>query len=265
MSGIINCIVVRPPGSGDFKTGYLEDIATLTGGQVISKELGLDLDEFLKTFDASFLGKCDKVVSDAKATLFVGGRGDKTAVKSHIEALRQQLKASSGPVKEILEERVAKLTSGVSVVKVGAKTEVEAREKVERVKDAVGSCQSALAEGYVAGSGVTFLQLASVVKGNSDGAKLFREVLEQPIRKVMSNSGVPTKNINDIVETLRADKTNEMGFNVMEDKITNIIKDGIIDSCKVIRLCIENSHSVATSVLTTEVLIDFEPPRNENN
>jgi len=263
MKGVINCVVIRPPGYGENKAGYLEDIAVLTGGQVISKELGLDMEEFMKTFNADFLGKCEKVVVDQKASLFVGGKGKKSAVKDQIAGIRQLYSiAATNPEKEIYEERIAKLTSGVAVIRVGAKTEIEGREKVERVKDAVGAAQAALSEGYVAGSGVTFVHLAQAIKGDTEGDKLLREVLEQPLRKVMENCGEQRPEINLMLIDVHAQKSDyKLGYDAMAGKLVDVVKAGIIDPVKVIRLCIENSISVATSALTTDVLIDFEPPK----
>jgi len=257
VKGIINCVVIKPPGYGDHKTGFLEDLALVTGGQVISKELGMENEKFLKVFNKSFLGKCDKVVVDEKSALLIGGKGKKTEVNKQIEGLRELNKKANKRQKEIYDERIAKLTSGVAVIRVGAKTEMEGREKVERVKDAVGAAQAALAEGYVAGSGVTFLHLAVAIKGNTDGDKLLRDVLEQPLRKVMENSGETRVEINQAVEMLKKAKP-EIGYEAMSGGYINLIEKGIIDPVKVIRLCLSNAVSIATTVLTTEVLIDHE-------
>jgi len=251
MNGVINCVVIKPPGFGDNRAGYLEDIAIMTGGSVISKELGMEMDEFMKTFNDDYLGGASKVVSDASTTMFVKGHGK---VKRQVEILKELLKNTKTlPDKEIVEERIAKLTTGVAVVRVGAKTEVEAREKIERVKDAVGASQAAFSEGYVSGSGVTFLKMASAVRGDSNGSKLLRDVLEQPIRKVLENCG--EKFINPMVETMR---NGDRGYEAVSGEIKDLIKEGIIDPVKVIRLCVENSVSVASSLITTEVLIDYE-------
>lgn len=259
MNGTINCVVVRPPGYGDNRAGFLEDVAVMSGGQLISKELGLDMEEFMATFDTKVLGKCDKVVVNAKASLFVNGRGTKKQMQEQLALVRRQAQDAGNPaMKEIFDERIAKLTTGVAVIRVGAKTEIEAREKVERVKDAVGAAQAALQEGFVAGSGVTFLRLAKAITGMTEGAKLLREVLDQPLRKLLDNCGEPHKRITDLVETLRADKSKDTGYDAMKGELTNVVKAGIIDPAKVIRLCVENAIGVATSVLTTEVLIDYE-------
>ncbi len=259
--GIINCLSVKPPGYGTNRVGFLEDIALLTGGKVISKELGLDLEEFMKTFDESYLGHADKIVSDAKTTMIVGGRGNREEVKKQIEVLRDLVKKNPLPAdKEAYSERIAKLTTGVAVVRVGAKTELEAREKIERVKDAVGAAQAALEEGIVAGSGVTFLHLVGAITGTTEGAKLLREVLEQPMRKVMDNCGEPHKIINNLVEKIRADKSLELGYEVVSGEVKELVKVGVVDPAKVIRLCLENGIGVASSVLTTDVLVDFIPP-----
>jgi chaperonin GroEL len=259
--GIINCLTIKPPGYGTNRVGFLEDIALLTGGKVISKELGLDMEEFMKTFDDSYLGHAEKVVADAKSSMIVGGKGDRLEIKKQVEGLRLKLGDNPLPAdREAYTERIAKLTTGVAVVRVGAKTELEAREKMERVKDAVGAAQAALEEGMVAGSGVTFLHLSGAVTGYTEGAKLLREVLEQPMRKVMENCGEPHKVINNLVEKIRADKSLTLGYECVSGEVKELIKAGVVDPAKVIRLCLENGIGVASSVLTTEVLVDFIPP-----
>lgn len=260
MNGTMNCVVIKPPGHGENRAGYLEDIAMVTGGSVISKELGMAMDVFIKKFNSDYIGKCDKVVVDAKASLFVKGAGKKSDIKAQIEGLRELLSnAANEPMKEVYEERIAKLTTGVAVMRVGAKTETEGSEKIERVKDAVGAAQAAMSEGYVAGSGSTFLRLADAIEGESDGDKLLMDVLEQPLRKVLENCGESTQERDVIVECMKG-HTDDYGYDAITSEVTDVVKRGIIDPVKVIRLCVENSISVAMSILTTEVLIDFEEP-----
>lgn len=257
--GIINCLTIDPPGGGEAKAGFLEDIALLTGGKVISKELGLQMEEFLAAFDDSFLGSAVKVQASSKASLIVGGGGHPDDIKEQVGALRLLLsKATEPSKKEMYEERLAKLTTGVAVVRVGAKTEMELREKLERVKDAVGAAQSALKEGIVAGGGVTFLNLASAITGNSEGDKLLREVLEQPIRKVMVNCGESQQDINGLIKDIKDHPTHTWGYEALSGQMKDLIKAGVVDPARVIRLCLENGLSVATSVLTTDVLVNAE-------
>lgn len=275
MKGIINCLVVEPPGYGDNRADYLEDLAVLTGATVFSKELGLDPEAFAHSFDIGWLGKAEKVVATKKTTMVVRGGGAEKAVKAQIEKIRKHLKKSESTAeRERLEERLAKLTTGVAVVKVGAKTEIEAREKLERVKDAVGAAQAALQEGIVPGSGVTFMHLSDAIKGDNDGANLMREVLEQPLRKVMLNSGESNQkylfglfpsDIDRLVNEIKKMSTNlkSVGYNSLEGRVDNMERAGIIDPTKVIRLCVENGLGVAASILTTDTLVDIEPHRKQ--
>lgn len=275
MRGNINALVVEPPGYGDNRKDYLEDLAILTGATVFSKELGLDPEQFIHQFDVSWLGTADKIISTKKTTLIVKGGGAEAKVKKQIEKIRKLLKRETAMAEhERLEERLAKLTSGVAVVKVGAKTELEAREKLERVKDAVGAAQAALQEGIVPGSGATFLQLAKGIKGDNPGANLMREVLEQPIRKVMLNSGESDQAswlervftagsaIDRLVDEVKK-RGQGYGYDCTTGEVGIMIARGIIDPTKVIRLCLENGLGVATSILTTDTLVDLEPARKQ--
>jgi len=258
MNGNINCLVIKPPGYGENRIGYLEDIAVITGGSVLASDAEMNID------DLSFLGKAEKVISDPKVTVIVGGKGDKKEVKSQVKILRELLaKAPNPAIKEAYEERLAKMTTGVAVVRVGAKTETEAREKVERVKDAVGAAKSALEEGIVAGSGITFLRLSEAVQGDTDGARLMKEVLEQPMRKVMENCGESSKTINEIMGKIKKDGKYKEGYEAMSGKIVNLLEQGIIDPTKVIRLCLENAVSVATMILTIAVQIGKQEEKKE--
>lgn len=275
MRGNINALVVPLPGYGDNRRDYLEDLAVMTGATVFSKELGMDAEQFADAFDIGWLGKADKVVSTKKTTLLVKPQGKINKIKDQITKIRKQKdKAEIIADRERFEERLAKLTTGVAVIRVGAKTQVEGREKLERVKDAVGAAQSALAEGVVPGSGVTFMHLADHVNGNTPGAKLLREVLNQPIRKVMINSGESNKRrwfglkrsrVDELVEYIKSQsaiiKTKEIGYDSMQGGVKNMLVVGITDPTKVIRLCLENGVGVATSILTTDGLIDLEPAR----
>lgn len=273
MRGNINALVVEPPGYGDNRKDYLEDLAVLTGARVFSSELGLDPEQFAQTFDKDWLGSAAKMIATKKTTMVINGKGDKKAIEKQIAKIRKLMERSNTLTeKERLEERLAKLTSGVAVVKVGAKTEIEAREKLERVKDAVGAAQAALQEGIVPGSGVTFLHLVEAVKDDTEGARLMREVLEQPLRKVMLNSGESDKKLLGLLSSDIENKMNEIkifgkdyGYNCATGEIEPMLKAGIIDPTKVIRLCIENGLGVAASILTTDTLVDLEPARKNIN
>jgi len=258
MNGTINCLVVKPPGYGENKIGFLEDIAIVTGGRVVASDADMDVN------DLSFLGKADKVVADMKVTMIVGGKGKSEDIKDQVKVVKGLLaKAPNVAIKEAYEERLAKMTTGVAVVRVGAKTETEAREKVERVKDAVGAAKSALEEGIVAGSGITFLRLAQAIKGDSDGARLMREVLEQPMRKVMLNCGESQKTIGEIMTSIKKNGKYKEGYEAMGGKVVDLMEAGIIDPTKVVRLCMENAVSVGTMILTISRLIPMQemPPR----
>lgn len=271
MRGNINALVVEPPGYGDNRKDYLEDLAVLTGATVFSKELGLDPEQFAQTFDQKWLGSADKIIATKKTTLVVKGGGTPAAVKKQIEKVRRlRSKETVMAERERLDERLAKLTTGVAVVKVGAKTEVEARDKLERVKDAVGAAQAALQEGIVPGSGATFLQLAKAIKDDTPGANLMREVLEQPLRKVMLNSGesdhkgwlFKMSHIDTLISHIKLAGIG-WGYDCSDGHIKKMIPAGIIDPTKVIRLCIENGLGVAASVLTTDTLVDLEEARKQ--
>lgn len=274
MRGNINCLVVEPPGYGENRKDYLEDLAILTGATVFSNELGMDAEQFAHSFDVSWLGKADKIIATKKTTMVVKGGGEKKLVEAQIKKIRGQMgRVDSLADKERLEERLAKLTTGVAVVKVGAKTEIEAREKLERVKDAVGAAQAALQEGIVPGSGVTFMHLAEAIKGDNDGTRLMKEVLPQVLRRVMLNSGesdhrplfglLPSR-IDKLMKEIRFWKSSKsVGYNSLEMRVDNMERAGIIDPTKVIRLCLENGLGVAASILTTDTLVDIEPVRKQ--
>jgi chaperonin GroEL len=276
MKGVINALVVEAPGYGDNRREYLEDLAVLTGATVFSQELGMDTEQFANSFDINWLGKCDKMIATKKTTMVIKGSGDKKKIAAQVKKIKSQLvKSESKAERERLEERLAKMTTGVAVVKVGAKTDIEAREKLERVKDAVGSATSALQEGIVPGSGVTFMHLADAIVSDTPGARLMKEVLVCPLRKVMLNSGESDKrrlfglvdsDIDTLVREIRMYSSDEMrsvGYNSLEMKIDNMERVGIIDPTKVIRLCIENGLGVAASILTTDTLVDIEQYRKQ--
>jgi len=266
MRGVINVVVVEAPGYGSNTKDYLEDLAVATGGKVFSKELGLDIQAFANTFDASWLGSAEKVVVNKKTCLIIKGDGEKKEIKKQIDKLKaQKVKANSLAEKERLEERIAKLTGGVAVIKVGAKTDVEGREKLERAKDAVGAAQAALKEGIVPGAGVAFIHLIDAITENNDGSKLLKEVLLQPARKIMINSGESDKKflgfpsqVDNLIKKIRKDKDLKFGYECNSGKLVNLIEAGIIDPAKVIRLCLENGIGVACSILTTDTLIEVD-------
>lgn len=262
MQGNINAVVVHPPSYGDRQKEYLDDIALLTGATVLSDQIGVDI----KDFDMSWVGKAETVAVNKNTTMIIEGKGDKKEAEKRVKSLRGlRDKAESTFEKEKIEERLAKLTTGVAVIRVGAKTEVEMREKIERVKDAIGAARAAIDEGIVPGGGVTFLRLRKVLgaKGvlGKTGKDVLYRVLEEPMRKILSNAG--EKNVDDMIERILKHKDVNYGYEMNSGKLTDLVKEGIIDPAKVLRLSLENAISVAGSILTTDCLIvtDVEESR----
>jgi chaperonin GroEL len=256
MRGTFNILAVKAPGFGDRRKAMLEDIAILTGATVISGDLGRKLDS-VKVED---LGRADKVVASKDETKIVGGQGDKKSLESRVDQLRHEADASKSEFdKEKLAERLAKLTGGVAVIKVGAASEVEMKEIQERVKDAVGATKAAIEEGIVAGGGVALLRAASVldkmVAANPDeavGIKIVKDVLEQPVRWLAKNSGADD---GWVVRKVMENKSQSYGFNSATLEFGDMILMGVLDPVKVTRHALQNAASVASMVLTTECLI----------
>ncbi len=256
MRGTFNVLAIKAPGFGDRRKAMLEDIAILTGATVISSELGRKLDS-VKVED---LGQADKVVSSKDETKIVGGKGDKVALESRVDQLRHEADTVKSEFdKEKIVERLAKLTGGVAVIKVGAASEVEMKEIQERVKDAVGATKAAIEEGIVAGGGVALLRASSVLdslKSDNDdeavGVKIVKGVLEQPLRWLAKNSGADD---GWVVRTVMDNKNQSYGFNSATLEFGDMIKMGVLDPVKVTRHALQNAASVASMVLTTECLI----------
>lgn len=256
MRGTFNILAVKAPGFGDRRKAMLEDIAILTGATVISSELGRKLDS-VKVED---LGQADKVISSKDETKIVGGKGKKAAISARVEQLRREAGSSTSDFdKEKIAERLAKLTGGVAVIKVGAASEVELKEVQERVKDAVGATKAAIEEGIVAGGGVALLRASSVLdelKSESDdeavGIKIVKGVLEQPLRWLAKNSGADD---GWVVRTVMENKNPSYGFNSATLEFGDMIKMGVLDPVKVTRNALQNAASVASMVLTTECLV----------
>jgi chaperonin GroEL len=253
MKGNINALAVNAPGIGDNKTNYLSDIAVITGGTVISDKTAVDI-----TKDNLWLGKASKVISSRESTVIIGGKGSPKAILERIKELRMQRDSEKSKFeKEKLEERLARISTGIGVIKVGAKTEIDMREKLERVKDAVGAATAAREEGIVPGGGVVFLRMAKVL-GESEGERLLKMVLEQPIRKLLYNSGEYEDASDDIVKKVIENKNINYGYEVNSGKMMDLLEGGIIDPAKVIRLSLENAIAVSSSILTTDALIGLE-------
>ena len=257
LRGTFTCVAVKAPGFGDRRKEMLQDIAILTGGQVISEELGLDLKE--TTIDQ--LGRASQVKVQKENTIIVGGQGNKSEISSRVSQIRAQIETTTSDFdKEKLQERLAKLAGGVAVIKVGAATEVEMKEKKLRVEDALSATKAAVEEGIVAGGGVAPLnaipaveKLLSTVEGDEKtGVKIVLKALEEPIRQIAANAGLEG---SVIIDTIKRSKKTGYGFNAYDEKYVDMIEAGIVDPTKVTRSALQNAASVAAMVLTTESLV----------
>ena len=261
LRGTFMCVAVKAPGFGDRRKEMLRDIAILTGGQVISEELGLEL----KDATPDMLGTAKQIKVTKENTIIVDGAGDKDAIKDRIAQIKNEIKASTSDYdKEKLEERLAKLSGGVAVIKVGAATEIEMKEKKLRIEDALSATKAAVEEGIVAGGGVALLNAASEVKKLADktsgdektGVNIILKSLEAPIRQIALNAGIEGSVIVDKI--MSSGKLN-YGFNAYDETYGDMIEAGIIDPTKVTRSALENAASVAAMVLTTESLVAEKP------
>jgi chaperonin GroEL len=259
LRGTLRVAAVKAPGFGDRRKAMLEDIATLTGGTVISEEQGYKLENAT----LSYLGKAKKVTVDKDNTTIVEGAGKKEDIKKRINEIKSQIdKTTSDYDKEKLQERLAKLSGGVAVLKIGAATEVEMKEKKARVEDALHATRAAVEEGIVPGGGVAYLRAASrlenVKTANEDqktGIEIVRRALEEPIRQIVANAGVEA---SVIVNKVKEGK-DDFGFNAFTEQYENLVKSGVIDPTKVARTALENAASVAALLLTTEATIVEKP------
>ncbi len=269
LRGVLNVVAVKAPGFGERRKRMLEDIAILTGGQVISEELGRKLENV----QISDLGRADKVVVTKDDTTIVGGKGDEAAIKGRIEQIRAEIdRATSDYDREKLQERLAKLAGGVAIIRVGAATEVELKEKKHRVEDALSATRAAVEEGIVPGGGVTLLNATSALDAlekelNGDiltGVKIVRRALEEPMRQLAENAGYDGAVIVEGVRRKQAEEKNQnIGFDVLREDYVDMIKAGIIDPAKVTRSAVENAASIAAMILTTEALITDIPEKEK--
>src|SRR5712664_2318530 len=259
LRGTLSGCAVKAPGFGDRRKAMLEDIATLTGGKAITQDLGIKL-ENIKLDD---LGKAKKVVVDKDNTTIVEGAGKASAIEGRIKQIRAQIdETTSDYDREKLQERLAKLAGGVAVVKVGAATETEMKEKKARVEDALHATRAAVEEGIVAGGGVALLRASSAIDGlklegdEKVGAMIVKRALEEPIRQIVENAGLEG---SVIVEKVKAEKVVTRGFDAESLEFVDMIQAGIIDPTKVERVALQNAASVASLLLTTEALITDLP------
>ena len=256
--GTFKCAAVKAPGFGDRRKAMLEDIAVLTGGQVISEDMGRKLD----SASIEDLGTAHQVRITKDNTTIVGGAGDKAAIASRVEQIREQLKvATSQCDKDKLQERLAKMSGGVAVIEVGAATEVEMKDKRLRIEDALNATRAAVEEGIVAGGGTTFVDIQKEldgIKAEGDvktGINIVRHAVEAPIRQIASNAGMEGA---IVAEKVKAAKVG-IGYNAAEDKYEDMIAAGIVDPAKVTRSALQNAASIAALVLTTEAIVGDEP------
>ncbi len=257
LKGIFNCVAVKAPGFGDRRKAMLEDIAILTGGQVVSSDLGFDF----KDVTPDMLGRCTSVKVDKDNTTLVGGFGDPQNIEARKFAIKEQIKVTTSDYdKEKLQERLAKLAGGVAVINVGAATELEMKEKKLRIEDALNATRAAVQEGIVPGGGIALIStipaLSAYVKKLSGdektGASIVLKAIETPLRQIATNAGLDGAVI--LHEVLKSKNPN-FGFNALTDKYVDMVKEGIIDPTKVTRSALENASSVASVLLTTESIV----------
>jgi len=260
--GTLAVVAVKAPGFGDRRKAMLQDMAILTGGQVISEELGLKLENVtLKD-----LGRAKRIVVDKDNTTVIDGAGAKKAIEGRCNEIRAQIeKTTSDYDREKLEERLAKLAGGVAVVKVGAATETEMKEKKARVEDALHATRAAVEEGIVPGGGVALLRAQSTLGSlglegeQAAGVNLIRRALEEPMRRIAENAGVEGSIVVDKVKNGKG----AFGFNAGTETYEDLVKAGVIDPTKVVRAALQNASSVASLLLTTECIVAEKPKKEE--
>jgi len=269
LRGMLNVLAIKAPGFGDRRKAMLQDIAILTGGTVITEEMGRKLE----SVTMEDLGRAEKVISTKDDTTIVGGQGDLAAIKGRIDQIRVEIdKSTSDYDREKLQERLAKLSGGVAIIRVGAATETELKEKKHRVEDALSATRAAVEDGIVPGGGVALINALHVLDDlkmdypdAQIGVNVVRDALEVPMRKIASNAGKDGSVVLENVRRAQADKKdNKIGYNVLTEEYGDMVKAGVIDPAKVTRGALENAASIAAMILTTEALItdipEPEPP-----
>ena len=262
LRGTLRVAAVKAPGFGDRRKAMLEDIAILTGGTVVSEEKGYRLEN--TTLD--YLGRAKRIVIDKDTTVVVDGAGEAEAIKARVNQIRQQIETTTSDYdREKLQERLAKLSGGVAVLKIGAATEPEMKEKKARVEDALHATRAAIEEGIVPGGGVAYLRALPSLDGveteNDDqaiGVSIVRRALEEPLRQIAENAGME----GSIVVRTVADGEGDYGFNAQTEEYGSLVEQGVIDPTKVARTALENASSVASLLLTTETVISDKPEKN---
>src|SRR5438552_12626982 len=265
LRGILNVAGVKAPGFGDRRKAMLEDIATLTGGQVISEDLGLKL-ENIKLTD---LGRAKRVTIDKDNTTIVEGHGDEKKIQARVKQVKAQIEETTSDYdREKLQERLAKIVGGVAVINVGASTETEMKEKKARVEDALHATKAAVEEGIVPGGGVALLRCVSALDKITNlphdqqvGVNIVKRALEEPIRQIAQNAGLEG---SVVVERVKKEAANS-GFDAAAEKYVDLVEDGVIDPTKVVRTALQNASSIASLLLTTEALISEIPEKEEKH
>jgi len=269
LRGMLNCLALKAPGFGDRRKAMLRDIATLTGGHVITEEEGRKLD----STTIVDLGRADKVISTKDDTTVVGGHGEDEQIKGRMEQIKVEIeKSTSDYDREKLQERLAKLAGGVAIIRVGAATETELKEKKHRVEDALSATRAAVEEGIVPGGGVALINAIVALDkvemqypDEQTGVRILRTALEMPIRKIAENAGEDGAVILDTVRRMQKDKKNDrFGYDVLRSDFMDMVEAGIIDPAKVTKGALSNAASIAAMILSTEALItdipEEEPP-----
>ncbi|MBE3587417.1 MAG: chaperonin GroEL [Thermoanaerobacteraceae bacterium] len=264
LRGTLSCCAVKAPGFGDRRKAMLEDIAILTGGTVISEELGLKLDK--ATMD--MLGRASKVRVKKEETIIVGGAGSQDKINARIASIKKQIEETTSDFdREKLQERLAKLAGGVAVIQVGAATETEMKEKKLRIEDALNATRAAVEEGIVSGGGVAYVEAIKGLEGietttldEKTGVDIVRRALEEPLRQIANNAGMEGSVVVEKVKSL----PDGVGFNALTGEYVNMIEAGIVDPAKVTRSALQNAASIAAMILTTETLVAEKPEKEKD-
>ena len=263
LRGVVNVLAVKAPGFGDRRKEMLRDISILTGGSVISEEVGRKLE----SVELADLGVCRRVVANKDNTTVVEGRGDAKAIEGRMSQIKAQIEETTSDYdREKLQERLAKMAGGVAIIKVGAGTEVELKEKKHRVEDALSATRSALEEGLVPGGGVALLNAQKALDGlklegdAATGVAIVRRALEMPAKKLAANAGLDGSVVLENIRRAQKERKSELiGLNVLTGEYVDMIAEGIVDPAKVTRSAVENAASIAAMVLTTEAMITDKP------
>jgi chaperonin GroEL len=264
LRGTLSCAAVKAPGFGDRRKAMLEDIAILSGGEVVAEELGIKLE----SVSLNMLGRAKRVTIDKDNTTIIEGAGKKKDIENRVSQIRVQIEDTTSDYdKEKLQERLAKLAGGVAIINMGAATETEMKEKKSRVEDALAATRSAVEEGIVPGGGVTLLRAIPALeklklKGDEvTGMNIVKKALEEPVRQIANNAGLEG---SVVVERVKKESDN-VGYNAVTGTYSDMIRDGVVDSAKVTRTALQNAASIAGLLLTTESLVTEKPEKEKRS